>query len=193
MNNIRKLRNERGLTIRDLGERMGVHFTTIARIERSERALTIDWAERFAKALDVDVSELLDDPFAQHIAKVRQVPIIGQVQAGSWREAIENPEDTMTAPTDGRNVFGLRVQGNSMDAVAGPGAIVLVDPDRLSLRDGRYYVIMNGEGETTFKQYRADPARLEPLSSDPSHRAIDLGQAPFSVVGQVVGTYQSFL
>ena len=79
-----------------------------------------------------------------------------------------------------------------MDTVAGAGSIVLVDPDQLSLRDGRYYVVMNGEGETTFKQFRADPARLEPLSSNPEHRTIDLGQSPYTVVGRVVGTYQSF-
>lgn len=193
MNNLRQLRTERGLTIRDVAERMGIHFTTVARIERSERRLTYDWAEKFASALGVEITDLHDNPFSQRVAEVRQVPIIGQVQAGSWREAIEDPEDTMTAPVDGPNTFGLRVVGNSMDTIAGPGAIVLVDPDRLSLRDGRYYVIMNDSGETTFKQFRADPARLEPLSSDPSHQTIDLGRTSFTVVGQVVGTYQSFL
>lgn len=192
MNNLRKLRTERNLSIRDLAEKMDVHFTTIARIERSERRLTPDWIERFSEALGVPPQALSDTPLPGQIPGVRSVPVIGQVAAGSWREAVQEPLDVMAAPVSGQNVFGLRVDGDSMDTVAGAGSIVLVDPDQLSLRDGRYYVVMNGDGETTFKQFRADPARLEPLSSNPEHRTIDLGQSPYTVVGRVVGTYQSF-
>lgn len=95
------------------------------------------------------------------------------------------------APVNGKNIFGLEVAGDSMDLVAPAGATVLVDPDHFEMHDGSLYVIMNGDGETTFKRFRTDPARLEPLSSNPEHKVIPLGQTPFSVVGKVEGVYQS--
>lgn len=193
MNNIRKLRQDRGWTIRDLSELVGMHFTNIARIERSERKLTFDSVERFANAFGVTPGEVIEDPFNQNVARVQQIPVIGQVAAGAWREAVRCPDDTITAPVSGKNIFALRVDGSSMDKVAPHGALVLVDPDQFDLHDGRRYVVMNEEAETTFKQYRAGPARLEPMSSDPAHETIILGRAAFTVVGQVLGVYQSFL
>ena len=53
------------------------------------------------------------------------------------------------------------------------------------LVNGGYYIIRNGDGETTFKRYIENPARLEPCSSNPEHQAIYPGQSPFEVIGRV--------
>ena len=194
-NHIRELRQLRGLSLRELADRMStpddpVHFTTIAKIERSQRKLTYDWAVRFADALDQPLSAVTEDlPGVGFPLVARQHPVIGQVAAGNWREAVHETRRYIAAPVSGKNVFGLEVNGDSMDQIAPAGATVLVDPDQFELHDGSLYVIMNGEGETTFKRFRASPARLEPLSSNPLHQIIPLGQAPFSVVGKVEGVY----
>ena len=73
-----------------------------------------------------------------------------------------------------------------MDRILKGEGFVIVDPDKLDLTDGKYYVVMNEEGETTAKQYRANPARLEPASLNADHRAIFVGRQRFSVVGQIV-------
>lgn len=198
-NNIRKLRQSKDWSMRQLAEEMSteespVHFTTIAKIERSQRKLTREWIIRFAKALQVQPSEIIDDHELVGFPLVaRQHPVIGMVSAGNWREAVQETDRYIAAPVKGPQVFGLTVDGNSMDKLAQAGATVLVDPDRRDLLDGKYYVVMRDGGEATFKQYRASPARLEPCSTDDSHKPMMLGQEPFSVVGQVVGVYQNLV
>lgn len=189
-NNIRELRAERGWSMRELAERMpGTHFTTIAKIERSQRRLTHDWVDKFAKAFGVSPNAIDFDGWGEPANMARTVPIIGMVSAGNWREAVQRADEHFGGPSSGANTFGLTVEGDSMDKVAQPGSIVMVDPDDFEMLDGAFYVIMNEEGETTFKRYRASPARLEPCSTNSEHAPIPLGRAQFTVVGRVVGFY----
>lgn len=160
------------------------HFTTIAKLERSMRALSHDWMEKLAAALGVAPEDLIAGQGKE--ARPRLVPMLGRIPAGGWQEAIHDPEGFVPAPAGGPNVFGLRPHGNSMDLVIMPGAYVLVDPDQRELLDGRIFAVRNAEEETTLKRYRADPPRLEPQSSDPSHKPILFGDEPFTVIGRVV-------
>ncbi|MFW2829904.1 LexA family protein [Sphingomonas sp. ID0503] len=119
---------------------------------------------------------------------LRAIPIIGQVAAGNWREAVRHPLASMPAldPSIPHRAFALRVAGDSMDLRAQDGATIVVDPEDRSLYPGRLYVVLNEDGETTFKEFRSDPARLVPLSSNPAHVDIVLGQGHFEVVGRVI-------
>lgn len=182
---IRAARRAQGLTLEQLAEKVpgDVHFTTIARMERSTQTISTDWLIRIAHALGTTPAELMGEPMRFNS---RMVPLIGSIAAGNWREAIENPEMLIPAFDVGPNTFALRPVGDSMDKLAPEGSIAIVDPDRRELREGRLYAVMNGEGESTFKRYRSEPARLEPVSSNPEHKAMPLGLEPFTVIGQVM-------
>lgn len=114
------------------------------------------------------------------------LPIVGLVSAGSWREGFENIMGYMPSPDKNlsRESFVVIVEGDSMDLIAQPGEGIVVDPKDCDLVAGRYYVVRNSEGETTFKQYRDNPARLEPCSSNPEHQTIHLGREQFTIVGR---------
>lgn len=185
-NNIRALRLEKGLTQSQLADRMGVHFTTIAKLERSMRRLSVEWIVKIADALGVDPKALVGWGGAER-PEVRSIPLAGKIAAGNWREAIQDPTGWVCTTQGGPNTFALDPDGDSMNKVVPPGAHVVIDPDDFELRDGRYYAVMNDEGETTFKQYRAEPPRLEPCSTNPEHEAILLGRRPFTVIGRVIG------
>lgn len=117
------------------------------------------------------------------------LPIIGQVAAGNWREAVEQPLGSIPAPDKEipSSAFGLRVEGDSMDLVVENGGTVIVDPDDRALFPDRYYVVLNEDGDTTFKKFAADPARLLPCSTNPMHREIVIGDGTgFSIVGRVI-------
>ena len=60
-NRIRELRKIAGLTQTELGKLVGLHQTQIGNLENGGRNLTLEWARRIAKALDVRVADLLDD------------------------------------------------------------------------------------------------------------------------------------
>lgn len=58
-NNIKKLRQSIGLSQEQLAELANVHRTYIGMIERAEKNLTLVSCEKIAKALNVDVKDLL--------------------------------------------------------------------------------------------------------------------------------------
>ena len=117
------------------------------------------------------------------------LPVIGQVAAGSWREAVQSTSSFMPSPdpTIPNGAFALIVSGDSMDIYVQDGGTVIVDPADKSLYPGKFYVVTNGDGETTFKQFFADPARLAPCSTNPAHREIVIGgDEGFAIVGRVL-------
>lgn len=119
----------------------------------------------------------------------RGVPIIGSVAAGNWREAIEKPLGHVPMPAADMppNAVALRIEGDSMDLLVKDGGTIIFDPDDKSLYPDRYYVVVNGGGEATFKQFRADPARLVPCSTNPAHREMIIGGGDdFQIVGRVI-------
>lgn len=93
MQNIRlkELRNSRGLTVRELGETIGIDFTIISAIENGRRKLNIDYAIRFADFFHVDVDFLLYRTKADAVNGFRdklnsifneyELPIAGDVEA----------------------------------------------------------------------------------------------------------------
>jgi transcriptional regulator with XRE-family HTH domain len=54
---LREWRDERGWSVRELGQRAGVSFVTIVRIETGRMSPTVAMLEKLAKALDIDVRD----------------------------------------------------------------------------------------------------------------------------------------
>lgn len=57
--NVRRLRNERGLTQEELSELAGINRNYTGMIEREQRSPTVDMLEKLAKALQIDPVVLL--------------------------------------------------------------------------------------------------------------------------------------
>ncbi|MBT5775162.1 MAG: repressor LexA [Dehalococcoidia bacterium] len=105
------------------------------------------------------------------------VPVLGKIAAGipiptppegaeadPYAETIELTEEQ----TGGRNVFALRVEGNSMiDALINDGDIVVLEPVQ-SCDDGEMVAVwLKSENETTLKKFfhEGERIRLQPMNS----------------------------
>lgn len=183
-NRIQELRKKAGLTAEELAALVGTKKTQLGKLERGERRLSDHWARLIAPHLGVEPFELyMPEGLSLNL---RFVPVIGVVACGNWSEAIEDASERVPSFHGGPNSFALRPAGDSMNQVIRGNGYVVVDPDDKDLIDGKSYVILNQDGEATAKKYRATPARLEPASDNPDHRAIMLGREPFTVVGRIV-------
>jgi SOS-response transcriptional repressor LexA len=120
-------------------------------------------------------------------SNVRKIKLIGKVPAGGLRQALDETTDTIDARADlPDEVYALEVDGESMNRIAPFGADVIVDPSDKNLFSGDMYIIGDGEGGFTFKLFKQDPARLVPLSDDPSHEVIPLGAQQIEIIGRVI-------
>jgi SOS-response transcriptional repressor LexA len=107
----------------------------------------------------------------------REVPLISWVQAGEWRNLVDNfqPGDAerwvATYAKVSKHAFALRIIGDSMTNPSGApsfpdGTIIIVDPERAA-QPGKFVVVrQNSDTECTFKQLVRDSGKhyLKPLN-----------------------------
>lgn len=167
-----------GIKREALAAALGVHVASIGRLLRKERLLKADERDAAFRFLGI----------VENAQPVKVLPVIGLIAAGSWADAVQEPLGFIYSPYGGANAFALRVDGDSMDKVAMPGASIIIDPDERELRDGKAYAVMNELGEATFKTFRNDPARFEPASNNPNHTTIRIGEDGFTVIGRALGS-----
>jgi len=60
--NVRRVRLSLGLSQERLAELAGLHRTYVGSVERGERNISIDNMERLARAVGVNVADLLQEP-----------------------------------------------------------------------------------------------------------------------------------
>jgi SOS-response transcriptional repressor LexA len=171
---------EKGMKQADLARHLDLAPNKITKVFSGERRWTVQEADK--------IRALLYRPEEADRPPARTIPVIGQVSAGRWREAVQRPLYGMPVPDPSvpKNAFALQVQGDSMDLLVDDGGTVIVDPDDKALFPGRFYVIQTPDGESTFKQFKADPARLVPCSTNPAHQEVPIGGEPFEVVGRII-------
>lgn len=187
---IHALRRERQWSLAELAERAGTTASQIMKLEKSQRRLDFDWVKRLAAAFEISEAELIGQAGEQRNNPFL-IPLVGEIAAGNWREAIQHFEDQVFPPVEGlsKDAFALRTRGDSMNKIIPDGGYVVIDPAEADLREGKVYAVMNSEGETTIKRFRSDPARLEPCSTNPAHEPISLGREPCIVIGMAKGAF----
>lgn len=158
-------------------------IATVSRLESGRMQLTLPWMERIANALSISPLEII----AQPGSGLRMVPLIGDIAAGEFALALHEPLGWVPVPGHiaGHHCFALRPKGDSMDEVATEDDYVVFDPDQNALEDRKIYAV-RCDDEATFKRYRSDPPRLEPMSSNPAHRPIMVGAEPFTVIARAI-------
>lgn len=173
-NRIRELRELRGLTLEDLAEKSGLSVSYVSRLESGKRNLSVKNLNIFARSLDVAPGELLVQSPEK---RIRNVPLVSWVSAGRlWAAEAVQAGDVVRrisiADLPPGDWIGLQIEGDSMDRIAPPGSVVLINRADKHLVPGKYYVFGYDSGEATFKRYRSNPDRLQPYSTNPDHETI---------------------
>lgn len=111
--------------------------------------------------LDQNESQLLSENLSKHPRPLGTVPLISWVQAGDYKQVIDNlalgdAEDWIDTTVPIRShTFALRVSGDSMEPDFPDGSIIIVEPERAP-QPGDFVVVRNGENGATLKQLIKD-------------------------------------
>jgi repressor LexA len=160
--NIKALRVLRGLTQRELADRVGVTSTAVSEWERGKNEPR-SWAlEALSRALSVSMERLLSgppfDPLPRPIGTYTsdlKAPLYGRISAGTPLEDMPvedshwiNPDVLAKHP----RAFYLRVDGDSMNLCYPDESLVVVDPDA-EIRNGDVVAVNVNGYESTIKRY----------------------------------------
>lgn len=194
-------------TLREIGEHMGIRSTNgvndhLRALERKGYLTREDMKSRALRVVgddeEVQISEDSDRirRLEESADEMLEIQILGRVAAGLPILAEENVVDTVRVDRmmvrGGRDVFGLRVQGDSMiDAGILSGDYIFVRHQSSADR-GDIVVAMIGD-EATVKHYypEKDYIRFQPANSQMAPilvRSTDF--KPTMLLGKVVGVYR---
>lgn len=128
---VKKLRENKGISLEELARRVGVAKSTLSRYENGQREFPINDLGRYAEVLDTTVEYLLG------IEKEKSgllIPLIGTICAGNGLMAEQNIEGYVHYPFLGKRQpdYALRVKGDSM---IGAG---IEDGDIVYMRDAQW-------------------------------------------------------
>ena len=151
-------------TLEEIAEQFGVNKVTIfGHVAELERKGLLRRPQRgVSRGL-----QLVEDSETERSAST--LPVLGKIAAGVPIEAIEDSEtlDLLDLVPPGREVYALRVTGESMieDAIA-DGDIVLVER-RAHANNGETVVAVLPDGEATLKRFYREESgiRLQPANS----------------------------
>jgi repressor LexA len=208
---IRRSINERGYppTLREIGEHMGIRSTNgvndhLRALERKGYLRREDMKSRALKLVDAntplpnnvpenDAAPVIEEALSDELVEVQ---ILGRVAAGLPLLAEENVIDTVKIDRmlvrGGRDVFGLRVTGDSMiEAGIFSGDYIFVRKQATADR-GDIVVALIGD-EATVKYYfpERDYVRFQPANAKMAPilvRAADFRAT--MLLGKVVGVYR---
>lgn len=178
---IRDARKAAGMTQVELASRLGVPQSVVSDWENGKLKSFSDYAEPIHRSLKIPLDALLQKPV---FSPVRGIEVVGEVQAGVWRTAVELPPDErVTLPVVGVagysavKLVGLKVVGSSMDLLYPDGSYVIVasaaDTD---VRPGDRVVVYRSQGElreASIKEVRVEEdgrIALWPRSTSPDHQ-----------------------
>ena len=166
---IRAERQNKNLTLKELGALVGISESTTQRYEKGQiKSVDINIIKKFSDALEVPTERLLgwdessaapqEAPAARvsDHRKIARIPVLGRVAAGIPIEAVQDIEDYEDIPAswgDPREYFALKIQGHSMEPRIWDGDTVIVQKLSDADSDSVAVVLVDGE-EATVKQIK---------------------------------------
>lgn len=183
---IKALRKSASLTQTEFAEAIGVSQGTVSRWEKGVDP-DFEHLQKLADFADEPV-DLFASPEARFPEGFQRIAVVGEVQAGEWREALEWDEsrhELLFMHEDERFKgiprFALKVAGPSMNQIYPEGSLVVcvrfMELDR-DPQDGEKVIVYQrdkqGLFEATIKQYVEDESGqiyLWPRSNHPDYQA----------------------
>ena len=177
----------------DAARAFGWTVSTYLGHENGDRNPSRAAAKKYAKAYRVRWEWLLEgegQPTTPLERDILSVPLLSWVSAGQLANAesqipVEDAPLLAFADLGRGEFFALRVEGDSMDRYSPDGSVIVVNRQDRELILGLCYVF-SLRGETTYKLWQPNPARLTPYSTNPVHQPIFIKrQKDIEVVGRV--------
>lgn len=161
--NVKHLRNIKGISQQTLADKVGVDRSTISRIENGEIETTIDNAIKIAKVLKVNIEDLITKDLSfdngtiiDIESETVQIPVLGTIKAGTAIEAQEDILEYVDIPKTwtkgGKMFYGLKISGDSMFPKYNESDIVIFEhTEDFVLAQNKDCAVMVNGFDATFK------------------------------------------
>lgn len=193
-NRLRQARVYAGFqTATEAAKSLGIKYPTYAAHENGSRGVvraaqkyarryrvSLDWLIRGVGAGPGEDAEIISD-------EVIEVPLLATVSAGRLQRddiASEQIGKVIVGQLPAGDWIALKVTGDSMDRISPEESIIVINRADKKLVPNACYVISDEDGQASYKRYRPNPDRFEPVSTNTKHEPIFPDHTP-TIVGRV--------
>lgn len=199
---IKNRRKELGMSADKLAELINKNRATIYRYEKNEiENMPYDVIEPLAKVLNVSPAYLMgweERSAPLDSLPIKKIPVVSQISAGLPIYSEENLIDYTYIATKNlsadKELFGLKVSGDSMDKEFKDGEVVIVEKDSV-VENGQIGVVqINGYNATVKRvRYNDDQLILLPESNNNEHLPQIYNDADdVKIIGRVVASQKIY-
>ncbi|WP_019469757.1 LexA family protein [Staphylococcus cohnii] len=197
---IKELRKQKKLTQTDLSKLTGYKQNTISSHENGTRGIDEIDIMNYCEALGVTPTDLFQkEPQPQlETLPVKKIPVVSKISAGLPIYSEENLIDYTYIATKNlsadKELFGLKVSGDSMDKEFKDGEVVIVEKDSV-VENGQIGVVqINGYNATVKRvRYNEDQLILLPESNNNEHLPqVYNGTDDVKIIGRVVASQKIY-
>ena len=185
---IREARQARGISLRQLANQVGIHFSHLSKIENGKDTVGKNSLIRIAEELGTDPDLMLSEAGHQSMP----FRILGNIAAGVPIEAIEDVESfDLSRVFDPREHFLLRVRGDSMilDGI-NDGDLAIVRHTK-QVRNGDTVVALVDGGEATLKRYKMEKGKVVLTPANRYMKAMNYPASSVEIRGLLVGVLRT--
>lgn len=190
-NRIKGKRIEKGFTLKELGDRVGVASSTILRYENGEiNTIKLPIIESIANVLGVDPAWIVlksntPEIYVPKKNEVKRIPLLGTIAAGLPLLAEQNIEDYFNLDSKIKADFALKVKGDSMlGAGIFPDDIVFIRKQN-DLENGEIGAVLIEDEATLKKFYKAEGTIILQAEND-NYKPIILKNGNVKILGKLV-------
>ncbi|HAR6248872.1 TPA: helix-turn-helix domain-containing protein [Staphylococcus pseudintermedius] len=198
--NIRRLMKENNVDRKQLSTDLKVKYTTLSDWINAKTYPRIDKIELLANYFNVNKSDLVEDKTKQQIdtLPVTAIPVVAKISAElpiyTEENIIEYTYISTQMTRGGKELFGLKVSGDSMDKEFREDDVVIVEKDTI-VENGQIGVVnVNGYNATVCRvRYSEDKIILLPESNNSDHLPqIYSNDNEIKIVGKVVSSMKFY-
>nr|DAL91763.1 MAG TPA: Repressor protein CI [Caudoviricetes sp.] len=194
MNQIRRLRTERGIKQVTLAAELNVGQNTISNWENGKTEPDQKALKLMAEIFETTIDEILGRSSKPEKIGYIRIPVLGRVAAGIPIDAIEEIIDWEDIPAEmtrgGVEYFGLQIKGDSMEPKISDGDIVIVrkQPD---VESGEIAIVLVNGDDATVKKVKKSAAGMTLIANNPAYDPLfysneDIEKLPVAIIGRVV-------
>lgn len=190
---IKKLREERRMSLDELAKRVGVAKSTLSRYENGQRDFPINDIGKYADVLGTTIEHLLG---IEKTENENLVPLIGTICAGDGLLAEQNIEEYIHYPFPGKRQpdYALRVKGDSMiGAGIEDGDIVYMRHASWADYNGQIVAaLINDNEEGTLKRIKwsSDSPKIQLIPENPDYDVIEVMPNEVTICGVYMGHFK---
>lgn len=201
---LKMLREEKGLTQKDLAEKLSLTPKAISFYELGSREPSGDALIHMAHILGTTTDYLLGNSTTkeadQKVGRGVRIPVLGRVVAGIPIEAVEEildyEEITPELAATGE-FFALQVKGESMEPTLRDGDVVIVKKQP-TVDSGDIAIVLVNGNDATVKEIKESPAGITLIGHNVAvytphfYSNHDIESLPIQIIGKVVEMRRKF-